>query len=66
MGKGRGRDEDTTEDTTCSYEQLSLNARSQQLAFSAKPFPSMRKYQEVTAQFEADEAALSSGQNIFA
>lgn len=46
----------TVEDTTCSYEQLSLNARSQQLAFPAKPFPSTRKYQEVTDQFESDES----------
>lgn len=46
----------TAEDTTCSYEQLSLNARSQQLAFPAKPFPSTRKYQEVSDQSEPDES----------
>lgn len=44
-----------TQDTNCSSEQLSLNTRSQQLAFPAKPFPFARKYQEVAGQQEPDE-----------
>jgi len=55
-----------TQDVTCSYEELSLNARSQQPAFLAKPFPSMGKYPEVTAHSNLMKAALFSGQNIFA